>query len=801
MISATGSRRTDGVPVPPTPLIGRSGETDFILSLLTRAGTRLITLSGPGGVGKTRLALEVAGDSRVASQFPDGVQLVHLAAIRDPELILPAIAQAIGVREAAGQALADLLQSELGPRALLLVLDNFEHLAAGAPLLADLLAAAPDVKALVTSRVRLNLRGEHDVPIRPLQLPTTAMDSSPDALGRTDAVQLFLARAREIRPDFALTAENSTAVAEICRRLDGLPLAIELAAARLSVLSPRVMLERMDRRLPLLTGGPRDLPDRQQTLRAAIAWSDDLLLPEQRSLFHRLAAFAGTWSLEAAEAICCGDAPVPAERGGIANSAPAPIIDPVHVIDNLAVLVDHSLVHQETGAAGAVRFQMLSTIREYALERLEGTRNADAVRERHAQFFLTLALSARMGLTGPMQATWLDRLEADHANLRLALEWLCEHGRNNDALRLAGSVWLFWFTHGHLSEGRDRLTSVLAMPRDQAAPDLLAIALAGAGALAEAQGDYAGAEALLDEALALARHHDDQRVLATALLLRGVVAFDLDDPHRTSTLCQESLTLARAMDDTWTAAVALTQLGLVALRAKDHAAATALLEEGLAGFKGMGNRWGVALITGNLGIVALDRGHLSQASDLLRESLTALQEMGDRWAVATLLDGPARVAVTLGQAARAARIFGATAALRERIGAPLKGPFRSGSAHNLALVRAALGEEEFAAAWAVGSAMTPEEAVAEAVAAIPAPPASPRPPQQDFRGTTSAPGLTARELDVLRLMIEGSTDREIADVLFIGHRTVATHVSNILGKFGVKSRAAAITYAHRNGLA
>ncbi len=813
MMAVAESTIVEDLPVPPTPLVGRDHEANLLFTLLERADVRLVTLTGPGGVGKTRLALEIARAQRMASLFPDGVRLARLAAIRDPDLVLPAIAQAIGVRETAGRSLPDLLKSELRPRALLLVLDNVEQVAAAFAHLADLLAAAPDVKALVTSRVRLNVRGEHDIAVPPLLLPTAAMGSSPDSLAGSEAVQLFVSRAREIQSDFALTEENASAVAEICRRLDGLPLAIELGAARLGVLSPRAMLGRMDRRLPLLTGGPRDLPDRQRTLRAAIAWSDDLLTSDQRTLFYRLAAFAGGWSLEAAEYVSGeveGSGSRKEERfrsrdgeAGLALSSARPPDSATPVLDNLAALIDHSLVHQDRAAGGASRFRMLSTIREYASERLEAGGEAEVIRERHARYFLALAEEARVGLTGPEQATWLDRLEADQANLRSALEWLCERGQDNQALRLAGSVWLFWFTRGHLSEGRERLAAVLALPKDAADPALRARALAGASALAEAQGDYAAAEAVLDEGLALARKLGDDQVLATALLFRGLVAFDRDDSERTASLCRESLALARVTGDAWTAAVALAQLGLVALREKDHTDATALLEESLTGFREMGNRWGVALATGNLGIVALDRGDLPHAADLLRDSLTALEEMGDRWGVATLLEGPARAAAALGQAARAARIFGAATALRERIGAPLKGPFRPGSVHNMALVRAALGEEAFAAAWAAGQAMTPEEAVAEAVVTIPAPaPApSPKPSPAAPRDAAARFGLTVRELDVLRLLIEGSTDREIADALYIGHRTVATHVSNILGKFGVKSRAAAITFAHRSGIA
>ena len=777
---ASHALRSHNLPAPPSPLVGREDDVARVMTAVRQDGVRLVTLTGPGGVGKTRVALAAA--ATLVEGFPDGVWFVPLGAVADASLLPSTMAQAIGLRERGGRAVVERLLAELAPRDLLLVLDGFEPFVAAAPLVADLLAAAPGLRVLVTSRARLRLRGEHDLPLDPLAMPKVAAGSALADVSASAAVQLFVARAREADPNFSLTPANAEAVVAICRRLDGLPLAIELAAARSRLLDPAALLARLDRRLPLLTGGSRDLPERQRTLRDAIGWSYDALDPSLQRLFGRLAVFVGGYALDDVDGVAGGD------RGG-------------DTLDEVSALIDVSLLRRETSAGGP-RVGMLETIREFGLEQLEAWGEADTARKSHAIHFLLLADEAAMALVGPNQAVWLDRLEQEHANLRAAFDWLLARGDARATTRLAAGLWLFWLIRGHLAEGRQRLAEALAAHPPEPTRSQ-ARALAGAGALAEAQGDYAAAETLLDASLDCSAELGDPGGVGMAQLFRGLVAFDRGDFEGAERLSRDALALAEDGGDRWSGAVALAQLGLVAMRRGDHVAADELERASLERFAAVGNPWGAAMATGNRAVVALDRGDYAATRALLEDALTRFWTLGDLWGVGSYLEVAARAAVQQGQAERGARLLGAATAVREGVGVPLKALFRLGHERNVAASRAQLGEAGFAAAWDAGRALTVPAALALAVA----PPATTDIGPIAIAATTpptdlaQVARLTPRELDVLRLLVEGHSDRTIADALYIGHRTVATHVANLLAKLEVSSRTAAAARAVRAGIA
>ncbi len=454
------------LPVPPTRLIGRETEVAAIAQLLAQDDVRLVTVTGPGGTGKTRLALEVAAGA--LGQYPDGVCFVDLSALTDPTLVVPTIAATLGVREVVGQPLLQTLSQVVRPKRMLLLLDNCEQVLAAAPDVAALLATSPRLAVLATSRASLRIRGEHEVPLLPLPVPAADRLPPLEALAQVPAVALFVDLASASRPDFALTAENATAVAAICQRLDGLPLAIELAAARVKVLPPAALLARLEQRLPLLTGGGRDLPARQRTMRDAIAWSYDLLAPEEQALFRHLAVFAGGFTLAAAEAVAAPDGTLP-------------------VLEGVVALVEQSLLRQMPGTDDEPRYQMLETVREFALEQLAASGDEAALREVHAAYFLALSEQARPHLAGAQQRTWLRRLEVEHPNLRAALEALDASREHETQLRLAANLWHFWSIHAHFAEGRVHLERALVhavTPTTDRAEALL-----GAGGLAFGQGD------------------------------------------------------------------------------------------------------------------------------------------------------------------------------------------------------------------------------------------------------------------------------------------------------------------------
>jgi non-specific serine/threonine protein kinase len=751
-----------GLPTPLTSFVGRERELALLADRLGSA--RLVTLTGPGGVGKTRLAVQAAVAARGA--FGGGVAFVSLAPIRDPGLVAATVAQALGVRDAAGRPALAGLAAALRRKPLLLVLDNFEQVLPAAPVVAALLAACPQLTVLVTSRALLRLSGEHDVAVAPLSVPPPGAAATSEVLERAEATRLFLERARAARAELAVTAGDAAAIAQVCRRLDGLPLAIELAAARVRLLPPRALLARLERRLPLLTGGPRDAPARQQTLRATIAWSDELLEPDERTLLRRLAVFAGGCTLGAAAVVCTP-----------ATAAPAAV---AAQLDGLDSLVGKSLLHAGTSPAGEPRFGMLETVREYALEQLEASGEAAALRWRHARYYAGLAAEARRDLASPQPVAVLDRLEAELDNFRAVLGWEEARGAGGEtAAGLTAALCQFWYLRGYVAEGQHWVRAALTLPA-AAGPTALRAELLGEGVGYWFQGDDDLARSHLEESVAIFRERGDARRLATMLHRLGQVVHRRGAAAAAAELHEEALALARAAGDDYTVAFALVGLGNVALEQGGRADARGYYDEALALRRRLGHTWGVAHALNSLADLARAEGDNARAADLLRECLVLRRAIGDRGNLVLTLGELAGTNAALGQPARAARLFGAAEALRERTGVRLASPAdRAEADRRAAHACAALGASEFAAAWAAGQRMTLEEAVTYALDH----------PAPDAAAGGGAGGLTAREREVATLVARGLTNRAIAAALVISERTADTHVERILGKLGFRRRA------------
>jgi predicted ATPase/DNA-binding winged helix-turn-helix (wHTH) protein len=731
--------RASNLPVSRTGFVGREKEAAAAGELLLRPDVRLVTVTGPGGIGKTRLAVEVA--STLSEKFPGGTYFVPLSPLSDPGLIAAVIAQTLGIRGTGSQSPFDILKESLRDSLgapTLLLLDNFEHLLPAAPTVAELLAMGPNLKILVTSRAALHLYGEHEFLVPPLGLPDPLCVPPAEDLSRYPAVALFIQRAVAAKPDFELNRENAAAVAEICARLDGLPLAIELAAARVKVLSPASLLARLASRLQLLTGGARDLPQRQQTLRAAMDWSYDLLNPAEQKLFRRLSVFVGGCNLEGVEAVCD-------TKGDL----------DLDLLDGMGSMVDKSLVLQVPATAGEPRFAMLETIREYAREKLEVSGEEAATKRAHAAYCLVLAEEAPAEQAGAQSAGQMEHFIPEHGNFRAALEWLTDTGDAEWGLRLGAALFRFWETREYLTEGRTRLGKLLRLPRAAAPTKFRARALFAAGVLAGAQGDYAAAGELIGESLDIARQLDDGQGVAVSLNGLAVLAQDRGDIAAAHALFEESLAVWRELGDSKDVARALSNLANVATLQGDHARASSLYEECLAIFQGLGDRTGVAWSLNSQGDVARDRGHAPAARELYGRGLAIFRELGDRWGIAgTLADlgsmareerdfsaahslyreslkifqelehkrGIARLlecfacaAAAQSHSERALRLAGAAAGLRQKIGAPLTPAEKAKLEANLKCTRPGLSETSNTAAWLEGWELPVERAIEEAL--------------------------------------------------------------------------------------
>jgi predicted ATPase len=675
------------LPTPPTALVGREQEVRELREDLLRGGIRLVTLTGAGGTGKTRLALQVAAD--LGERFADGVFFVNLAPITDPALVPAAIAQTLGVREAGERPLVETLPEFLREKHLLLLLDNFEHITEAAPFVGRILAAAPNVKVLVTSRVRIHLGGEHEHVVPPLSLPDPRHLPPVDKLAQYEAVRLFVERARQVRKDFSVTAENASAIAEICHRLDGLPLAIELAAARVKVLSPRAMLARLQSRLELLTGGARDLPERQQTLRGTIEWSYDLLSTEEKVLFRRLTVFSGGRTLEAVEVVC----------------NPNGELD---VLEGVTSLLNKSLLRQ-ADASVEPRFVMLNTIREFAREKLRESGETDDLRRRHAEFFRTLAEQAEPHLTGPEQSRWLGRLEAEHENFRIALRWALERGAFELAAQLAGVLPRLWEQRGHYQEGRQWLREILAA--DGLAPVTRAKALFEAGYLAWRQLDFGAAELQFERSLALSRELEDAPGIARALNGLAAMANQQGDVTRAESLYREAADRWRELGHKRGTALVANNLGGMAAKRGEYARAEALFEESLALAREAEDLALVGVVLHNLGNVAYNQGNHRRARTLLWQGLEISREARYVQLAVDCLELLAEVASRAGEWERAAYLFGAAEARFAAIGTHLEPAAREEYESALAAARAQLDEGAWQRAYREGAAMSLEEAI------------------------------------------------------------------------------------------
>ncbi len=845
------------LPIQLTPFIGRAQEVATVQSLLQREDVHLLTLTGPGGSGKTRLGLQVAAD--LSDVFPDGVYFVNLAPISEPTFVLSTIAQTLQIKESGSQSGLDLLKASLHDKHILLVLDNFEQVVGAGVQVAELLAACPKLKVIVTSREVLHVRGEQELAVPPLSVPDPRHLPDPVMLSQYEAVALFIQRVRATSPGFQVTNANAPAIASICVRLDGLPLALELAAARIKLLPPQALLKRLSKRFEVLTRGAQNLPARQQTLHNTLQWSYDLLTHEEQHLFRWLSVFVGGCTLEAAEAVYQGQG----EPG-------------MDILEGVTSLLDKSLVQQTEQQQEEPRLQLLETIREYGRERLQAAGELAAAQQAHASYYLHVAEEAWPHEFGSEQDIWFQRLEPESANIRAAFDWFVGQASDQGvamALRLGGALSRFWTIRGYWSQGRDLLEKALGI-RSSVEASIRGKAIIGAAMLVLFQGDFDRAEELLKEGLALFRQIGDQWSMAMCLWMQGRVALARNNYADAHKLLEEALMRSRKGGNEWLSGYILVSLAHPALSQGDDGRTPRLLKESIAIFREIGNKsdeawsliylardlmkhqeyararllleeslglcretamkWGMAYALRLLGELALQQDDLSTANSLLTESVQLNREMGDQRnaahsllllarvitsqgdyvgarafyeeslstakalsrleLIAASLAGLGRVFAAQGEPVWAARLWGAAEKLQEGNDISLPAALYVQAVQT---ARTQLGEQAFDAAWAEGRTMTLEQVLTESGrVALPATAPSEQPATTIAKTLPTYPaGLTAREVEVLRLVAQGLTDAQVAEQLVVSPRTVSTHLTSIYNKLGVNSRSAATRFA------
>ena len=754
------------VPAQRTSFIGREREVKFVRSLVVRDDVSLVTVTGPGGVGKTRIAIRAAA----AVSMP--VHYVELADVEDPALVLPTIAATLGV-DSTGRPALEQLRVALRERHRLLVLDNFEQVLPAARALTRLLDGCPGVTLLVTSRVMLGLPGEHVVDIPPFPLPSASRRMTAEALVELDAVQLFMERAQALDQRFIITAENVSVIGDICHRVDGLPLAIELAAAWVPVLSPTALLTQLTRRLELPAVGSPDAPDRHRTIRETIAWSYDRLSVSAQTLFRRLAVCNGGCTLDAVLEVC----------GAVGDNT----------LQQLRVLIASSLIRRADQVDGSPRYTMLETLREFGLEVLEQSGEAEFVRRRHSAYYLALAERAESSLHTTERDIWLDRIEADHGNLQGALGWALECEDAELALRLAGALWPFWRYRFQSSAGWKWFRQALAL-EGEISESVMRKALLGAGTLAWVHGAYTEAEQLLADALGRSRGTDDAVMTGRVELALGRLAWDRGDVSEAEQQFQSALIKFERANHAFGLAHAFHGLGLVAYKSGEYTRATGHFSDALASWQSLGLSWDLACcVPGHLASIARAEGDCRRALALYQECLSLNWVQRDFENVIWSLVGLAVLVAQDGQPEQAARMLGQADHLRQSIDAPLMPDVARDYELATSVATVGLGVDRLEAARAAGHNTEPAEVVADALQLALVSPVGPADPPASL-------GLTEREQEVLRLVASGKSNREIADSLYLSLATVKVHVTHILSKLGVPSRAAATDYAHRHGL-